>query len=107
MLQRRQPRPRNSQHPSRPALLPFPPKTGQYGALGHGTFEDKSIPTRIKALSGKDIEKVPRGGDGGIGPGRGRGRGRGRRGRGRRGRGRRGRGRRGRRRRWRPGLRRQ
>jgi hypothetical protein len=31
---------------------------GQYGALGHGTYEDKGIPTRIKTLSGKDIEKV-------------------------------------------------
>lgn len=31
---------------------------GQFGALGHGTYEDKAVPTRIKALAGKDIEKV-------------------------------------------------
>ena len=31
---------------------------GLYGALGHGTYEDKAIPTRVKALLGKDIEKV-------------------------------------------------
>lgn len=31
---------------------------GQCGALGHGTYEDKALPTRIKALLGKDIERV-------------------------------------------------
>jgi E3 ubiquitin-protein ligase HERC2 len=31
---------------------------GLHGALGHGSTEEKAIPTRIKALMGKDIEKV-------------------------------------------------
>lgn len=34
---------------------------GQCGALGHGTYEDKAVPTRIKALMGKDIERVAAG----------------------------------------------
>lgn len=31
---------------------------GGAGALGHGNYEDKVIPTRVKALMGKEIEKV-------------------------------------------------
>eukprot|EP00879_Flechtneria_rotunda_P005191 GHRR01005473.1.p1 GENE.GHRR01005473.1~~GHRR01005473.1.p1 ORF type:complete len:1380 (+),score=526.24 GHRR01005473.1:240-4379(+) len=34
---------------------------GQCGALGHGTYEDKAVPTRIKALFSKDVEKVAAG----------------------------------------------
>lgn len=34
---------------------------GQCGALGHGTYEDKAVPTRVKALMGKDIERVAAG----------------------------------------------
>jgi hypothetical protein len=42
--------PRNNTQTAHPA--------GQYGALGHGTYEDKTVPTRVKPLVGKDIEKV-------------------------------------------------
>lgn len=31
---------------------------GQFGALGHGSYEDRAVPSRIRALAGKDIEKV-------------------------------------------------
>ncbi len=31
---------------------------GQFGALGHGSYEDRAVPSRIRTLAGKDIEKV-------------------------------------------------